>query len=178
MVTIDAILDVLPMMSVAVAIIYYAMTLRNSNRMQRLALETRQAQLFMQLYNTFASEEFLERAAEVAEVEWEDTRDYWENHHRMKYWAHWMWLNGLGLVLKEGLISPEMVYHLTGGMGPVWLWNKYEEVIGEARERYNNPDFFIWFEYLVGELKRIREERGMTSEWVESERRFAQSPDA
>jgi hypothetical protein len=48
-------IDYLPLVltgiGIIVAIVYYTLTLRNANKTQELQLETRQAQLFMQIFN-------------------------------------------------------------------------------------------------------------------------------
>ena len=50
------------------SISYYAMVLRNQNK-------TRQAQLFMQIYSVFASDDFFERGGTVMSTEFEDAND-------------------------------------------------------------------------------------------------------
>ncbi len=53
---------VLTGLGLTASILYYTMVLRNANKTQQLALETRQAQLFMQMYNrwrdTFGNNDF------------------------------------------------------------------------------------------------------------------------
>jgi hypothetical protein len=64
--------------SVTVAAIYYSLTLRTNQRNSKANLETRQAQLFMQLYTTFSSYEFKTKWHNIMDVlEWRDYEDFW-----------------------------------------------------------------------------------------------------
>ena len=56
--------------SLTVAAAYYTFTLRNTRRNQELTLETRQTQLFMDIYKTWASKEF-QRDLEQMRYIWE-----------------------------------------------------------------------------------------------------------
>ena len=47
--------DLVAIFGVIAGFTYYVMTVRNSQRMQQMTLETRQAQLFMQVYDRWAS---------------------------------------------------------------------------------------------------------------------------
>jgi hypothetical protein len=49
--TLQTLLTYLTLISVPVGVFYHIMTLRNTRRNQELTLETRQAQMFMQIYN-------------------------------------------------------------------------------------------------------------------------------
>ncbi len=44
---------------------YYVLTVRNSQRMQQLQIETRKAQLYMQLFMRITSEEFLKKSIDL-----------------------------------------------------------------------------------------------------------------
>ena len=52
------------------SILYYTMTLRNANKTQQLALENRQAQLFMQLWSKATSNEGIEASRILSEANW------------------------------------------------------------------------------------------------------------
>ena len=45
-------------LSIAASIVYYASVLRNANKTQQVQLETRQAQLFLNIFNVYASKQF------------------------------------------------------------------------------------------------------------------------
>jgi len=49
---------------------------------------------------------------------------------------------------------------------------KYREVIELYRERWQIPDMFSSFEYMVKEMERYKEEMGIPSKWSEELIRF------
>lgn len=55
-ITYQMVLSTLQTLSLGVGVIYYIMTLQNTRRNQQLTLETRQAQLLMQIYQELISE--------------------------------------------------------------------------------------------------------------------------
>ena len=57
-VSIQTLLTYLTLISVPVGVFYHIMTLRNTRKNQELQLETRQTQLFMEIYKTYASKQF------------------------------------------------------------------------------------------------------------------------
>ena len=62
-------------------------------------------------------------------------------------------------MLKKKLIEAETVSQLYGARVH-WLWNKWEPIIMELRERYN-PEYMTGFEYLTEEMTKIAEQKGM-----------------
>jgi hypothetical protein len=156
---------VLTGLSITASIIYYASVLRNQNR-------TRQAQLFMQIFSVFASEEYMKRGTLVVSTDFEDVNDFWENQFTTQHWVHWMWLNGLGILLKKGLLDVEMVYDMTGGFGPQRIWEKYRRVFEWHREGRQNPDMFSSLGYLADEMEKFRKAKGVPDRWSEESNKF------
>jgi len=141
-------IDYLPLVltgiGIMASILYYAMTLRNSNR-------TRQAQLFMQAHSRFQDPEFTKMYNEVMNREWDSLDDY-----REKYMSEgWddrilsvqTYYEGIGVLLMKGMISPDFVYELMPTMVNT-LWNKYEPIVYWVRENANYPQFWRPIEYL------------------------------
>jgi len=83
-------------------------------------------------------------------------------------------IDGLGYMMSQELIDPEMVYNFGGGFGQVMHWKKWEPVIMRMRKRRGDPDFMKWFEYMAKEMMRIRQEKGLIptssppSDWAPS----------
>jgi len=158
MVDLQTISVMLAATSIVIAASYYILTLRNT----RL---TRQAQLFMQLYQNFTSQDLHKNHIEMLNYEWEDyddfERKYGSDYNIDSYSKRaslWLWFNGIGLLVQKGLVDPEMVY-FTAGNQALWNWNKFETIIKEIGRRYNVSDSFIHYEYLVHELRKIGEKR-------------------
>jgi len=160
MASLEVVALVLTGLSISVSILYYALVLRNQNK-------TRQAQLFMQLYHKYITKEWWAEGWELLQMEWDDFEDFAQKYDSKvdidnftKRYVHWYFFDGMGLLLKKNLVDREMIYYLMGGYGAIWSWKKFKDIIIEGRERLNNPDHLVWFEYLAKEMMKIREKRG------------------
>ena len=144
-----------------VAIIYYTLTLRNSNKTQQLQLETRQAQLFMQIYNNWYSLELSRQYEKVMNWEWIDYEDFGKNlgsdiENVIALRMVGRFFEGIGLYVKRGLIDVSLVDDLMSG-AYVRFWLKFQPIFVEMRIRQNFPQMLEWIEYLYNELKPIVE---------------------
>ena len=109
MVLFDSIITVVPAVSLSIALIYYAMNLRNHNK-------TRQAALIMNLYETYRSPEFRLKQTTIQNQEYKDFNDFWTKYGsetNPENWAVWLsvagFFNGVGVLLKKGLIDFALV---------------------------------------------------------------------
>lgn len=143
--------------SLTVAAIYYTLTLRNQNR-------TRQAQLLMNLYETYRSKEFRADVTEVRNQEWTDFDDFWEKYgekNNPDAWAAWIsvaaFFNGVGVLLKRKLIDIVLVEDLLSNVVfgswsrmyvPLYGYRKWQtrSVIGQ--------EILHGFEYLYEKLSQ------------------------
>jgi hypothetical protein len=166
---------VLTGIGIIVSILYYTSVLQNANqtrklqlRAQELAIETRQAQLFMQIFQEFSSVENFRIMRELTAMEWEDYDDFMRKYSgetnpeafAMRY-SHQYRFDGIGVLVKAGLIDLERVHDLMWTF-IVWNWDKYGEINLKHREVFNNPDYMAGYEYLVNELKKMRIEKGFS----------------
>jgi hypothetical protein len=143
------------------AFTYYILTVRNQNR-------TRQTQLFMDLYKTIASKEFQSDLEEMRFVwEYSDYDDFFDKYgvHKTpeshaKYDNACTYYSGVGVLLKNNMIDPLLVYDLLG-LGAMYFWDRFESVFLEFRNRNSFPDFMGDYEYLVNRMKVIREQKGL-----------------
>ena len=77
MVQIESLPLVLTGLGLTVSIFYYTMVLRNANKTQQLHLETRQAQLFIQIYNKFTDVNFMKNFnIAMKKISWLNFGDY------------------------------------------------------------------------------------------------------
>ena len=136
------------------AIVYYTLTLRN-------ATKTRQAQLFMSIYNRFHEVEFWKHLQEIRQWEWESLEEYYEKYDsNPEMAAKWVsigsFFEGMGVMVKRNLIDVTVVDDLMSGplMG---LWQKWEPTILEQRRRRNMPTMWEWYEYLYEEVRKVSE---------------------
>ena len=154
---------VLTGIGIIISILYYASVLRNANKTQQLQLETRQAQLFMNIHSqSFGSLTWSKSLRTVLSAEFTDYDDYMKKY-RMKNptdketGEHMMYIfnffEGLGVYVREGLIDVRLVA-LTMTSPIELVWEKYEEVTMMIRERLNQPRWWSEFEYLYNEVKK------------------------
>ncbi len=177
-VSLQTLLTYLTLISVPVGVFYHIMTLRNTRKNQELQLETRQAQLFMQIYQDMSSPEHYIRANELLTMEWEDWDDYYrkyssENNPEAYALRNSMWyrLNGVGLLVKAGLIDVDRVYDLMSGT-ILWQWKKWGDIIIRIREEYNIPGYLEGFEFIADEMVKESESRGYSADVPESYGRY------
>ena len=148
---------------------YYTLTLRNANR-------TRRTQLFMQIYTTLLEPKRIAIMTEmVTDMEWDDLLDFerkygtstgsYENYS--KRYAYWKYFDGIGELLRRGLIEPELVYSLLGQTEVILFWDKFGSLILEYREVLKLPEYFSGFEYLAQEMLKIRKLKGHPTEILE-----------
>jgi hypothetical protein len=147
------------------SIIYYASILRNANKTQQLAIETRQAQLFMNLYDTYRSAEFRKQWDDVVfRMEWKDWDDFNSRYNaeasfeeRNSWFSVATYFEGLGVLVKRNLIDMAMVYDLLA-YSIKMAWERMGPIETETRIRFNMPHLFDDFEYLYNELLRHEKE--------------------
>ena len=77
-ITYQMVLSTLQTIALIVGIAYYLIIMRNSQRNQKIQVETRQAQLFMQIYDHYNDREFAKLVQEPLHL-WE-----WENVARAR----------------------------------------------------------------------------------------------
>ena len=174
--TIPLVLDIIRTAGILVGIVYYITIMKNQQKTRELtlkaqeqAVETRQAQLYMQLFMRITSEEFMKKSIDMLTLE-HDTYDefmdnYWSgpDSDLLGKWFSMIWhLDGLGYMISKELIEPEMVYNFGGGSAQIRHWMKWESVIKEMRLRRGDPEYLKWFEYTATEMMRIRQEKGLS----------------
>jgi hypothetical protein len=147
--------------SVTVAAIYYILTLRTNQRNLKTTLETRQAQLFLQLYTMFTNYEFKTKWNEVMHVwEWKDYYDFMSKYSKPEEMSKWdvvgTFFEGVGVLVKRGLVDVTLVDDLMSGQ-VVSCWERFRPLIYEIRVKWDWPQCMEWMEYLYLEVKGIME---------------------
>jgi hypothetical protein len=166
--------------SVTIAAVYYIFTLRMNMRTQELALkaqqqtlDTRQAQLFMQLADTYIDKGYRTTALEMLSNKWSWTNfdDFLSKYgpdNNPEAWnkfqlqlSHW---SQQGILVRDGLISAATLNSWWGWV-PVAIWEKYEPIILEYRGRYESPpkgmfhmDFEDLYYSLLVEMEKYRKD--------------------
>ena len=77
--------------------------------------------------------------------------------------------NGIGYQLHQNLIDVEDIYHLMGGHTALVPWVKFKSIVIKQREVMDNPDWFIWWEFMADALTDLRVKRGLARELTDPE---------
>ena len=145
---------------VLVGVFLSYLELRNIARQRETEVDTRQAQLFMDLYNHYYSKETMRDESEVIfQWEWKDFEDFWKKYGpetNVEAFTKWdsleTYIKGVGVLVRRKLIDPDLVKDLMG-TSIILHWEKFGSVIKEIRRRYW-PHAYEWFEYLYDEMKK------------------------
>lgn len=172
-ITYQMVLSTLQTIALIVGIAYYLIIMRNSQRNQRIQLETRQTQLFTQF-----NDEFRECGSAWVDImgsygltgsssgwSWDDFDDFMRKYgpdQSPEEWQKFGSIAGLfermGILAKEGSVNLQIIYDNMGG-SPIRFWDKFEEIIDMQRIELEKPPKGMWLEYfedLVFVLRDIR----------------------
>ena len=169
--TYQMVLSTLQTIALIVGIAYYLIIMRNSQRTRELtlqsqdqALETRQTQLFMYMYDRWSDPEFMKHYYEIMEWNWTDYDDFWERYGASKNpdtYLHFStigrFFEGVGVLVKRELVDPLLVDDLMSGH-VLRFWERFgESIIKEYQVRANSPTYYEFVEYLYSVIKPIAE---------------------
>jgi len=162
MVEFGTILQFIQATGIIVGVAYYILNIENNRKnqennlkAQEHALETRQAQLFMSLYEKLLTRDATDTDFEVINLELKTIED-WEkllvDKEKSRAWNWWgAYYEGIGIMVHDGFIDISMVARMMSG-GLIGFWEKYKDMIYACRKEYDWPRFAIEMEYLVGRV--------------------------
>jgi hypothetical protein len=164
MVSIEQILYIVPILALTASILYYAINVRNANKTQKMQLETRQVQMFMNMIGVRSSPEFQKLIYKVTFMdEWNDLQDYFNRYgpenNLDAYSEHlfvWQLYDTIGFLLKKEVIDLSFIDDLFKSSLLI-AWKKFEPVIKENRQRVNQPKLWNQFEYLAEEILKTQQ---------------------
>jgi hypothetical protein len=158
MVLLDTLSIVLTGIGLIVAITYYALQIRNQTK-------TRQAQLFIQIYNRFNTKEFVEQMNylrfrwSIPELEdfseFMTSEEYQEDFNIVASTVYFF--EGVGVLVSKGLIDVGLVDDLMSG--PLThIWERMLPLTDSIRGVLGQPAA-EWYEFLYDKVKPIRQEQ-------------------
>ena len=164
---IESIPYVLTGVGIIVSILYYTSVLRNANKTQMMQLETRQAQMFLNIFTQSSSREKLIARTRLLQLEFNNYDEFMDvfdpNKDDMRN-ENWIamdmiiaYYEGLGTMVKEGLIPIRYVALLQAGVTRQ-LWEKYAPYFEQVRVTWEQPRISSEWEYLYNELIKYMEE--------------------
>ncbi len=163
MVTIETVSIVFTGISISLAAFYYINNLRNSQRTQQMQLETRQAQLFIQLYNRFRDDtEDLDIESSFLDVEIKSSEDFIRHWRTDEDFGKVLstlggFYEGIGVMVREGYIPVRLVALQWGGTTRRF-WEKMAPYVSDVRVSQTFPRAWAETEHLYKELiKYIKE---------------------
>jgi hypothetical protein len=136
-------------LGVCVAAVYYVMNLRNTSK-------THELQVFMQVFDRFNNPDFWNQLEDMMRREWTSIDDYEEKYSGGGSNVVFPTLEGLGVLLKRKLIDASVPWDLFGNY-LFLFWDKYAPII-EERKRIIGPDYCLWTEHLVNEVRKYAAE--------------------
>ena len=137
--------DLVAIFGVIAGFSYYVLTVRNSQKNQQMQLETRQAQLFMQVYTQWRDPDRLRLLGRSRALD-HNPEAYAKRIHIITE------LEGLGHLLSKGLLDLDLIPPIIKAVVKL-QWEKWGPIELEYRRR-QNPERSKYFEYIYNEIKR------------------------
>ena len=169
MIDLQAVLTYLTLIAVIVGVFYHVLTLYNTRKNQQHQLETRQAQLFMQLYSRM-DDEFMDSWHELNTTKIDSFEDYWELYDPDKDRARYRRLmnvmtffSGIGVLLREELLDVRPISFIVGAPAR-HTWEKLLPAVEGVRSHYGSEQVWSQTEYLYNELMKFIEENPQYSD--------------
>ena len=149
-------------LGVCVAAAYYVMNLRMNQKNQELSLktqqqtlETRQAQMFMNIYQQTTTKEFASAWNTYISSEWKNYDEYWNLVQKKEFTEPFtiicMYFEGLGVLVKEGFLPIRLVALLLTGMTRAF-WEKLMPINADIKVKAGYVRWMSETEYLYDEL--------------------------
>jgi hypothetical protein len=139
----------------------YIKSNKRAEEARKRDLETRQAQLFMQIQDKITSQAYLENLFEFLSADWKTPEDYkkmygFNTKTEAKVSSVGYPLESIGVLVKKGLIDVSLVDDLMSWI-IISFYERYLPVLDEDRKI--NPASGEWVEFLYNEVKAIRDKQ-------------------
>jgi hypothetical protein len=146
-------------LGVCVAAAYYVYNMRTNQKTMKTTLETRQAQLLMQIYDRVNNKDFTRDWSETTYFwKWIDDEEYWkkygtniEEYSKLKSVIDTY--EGIGAILENKLVDPKMIYGVLRA-DPILYWEKFSPIMKRFAERAGESMMYPGFELLCDEMRR------------------------
>jgi hypothetical protein len=132
--------------SVVAGVIYYALQIRQQTK-------TRQTDLVIRLYTTFASKEMRQTWERITTREYMDFNTYREKFGLSDVNEIGWFFEGVGVLLYRKLIDIAVVDDLFSS--PIKIsWEKMKPVAEGERKQFGRPQIWEWWEYLYNQMQK------------------------
>jgi hypothetical protein len=148
-ITYQMVLSTIQTVSLIVGIIYYLNIMRNAQKIR----ERENLYLRFQILG----KEYQMAVRDFMAQDWGNTMEDFRTHSlesRVNFDYLQMTYNTIGLMLKEKIIDPDMLYQMHGPQRIMLIWERIENIVQDFRVNINYPRFLESFEYLYNETKK------------------------
>ncbi len=133
-----------------------------AEKQRQTEIETRQAQLFMQLMDKCSSKEGIENLRVLGRATWSSYEEWLElRRDDIEYDTAYRWISmsydGTGALLREGLLNVRIIALVATSM-IIYHWEKHKDVIHNYRKRRNDRSYRGEWEYLYNTIMKYLEE--------------------
>jgi hypothetical protein len=150
--------------SVILAMINSIINSRRAEKNDKLSLETRQMNNYLEFAKQSQTKEFLSAYFEILiHQQWEDYSDWNEKYGFLtnpeaflKFTQICEFFNTMGLLVKTGIIDENIPYQ-QGSNAILGLWEKVKPLVYSMR--VDSPGLYSTFEYFADRCKQIREKK-------------------
>ena len=166
--TVPIVLQGVQTVGILVGIVYYITIMRNQQRTQMLSLKaqeeaekSRQREMILLRAQNY-SLDYTKAYSDVWGMrDWKTPEEFHKKYGILtnpEAFSKVVYVrsvfNWAGLLLKEKGIDPELVFQLYAPNTIIGLWDMYEPIILDVRQRFNYPEYWEPFEYLYNEAKK------------------------
>ena len=142
MVELSVIRDLVAIFGVIAGFSYYVLTVRNNQKNQTHALESRRLSIYMSLRNIFTNYDFMRRYVNVMyDQQWETVDEYYQKYgptinpdEYTDFGFLFATFQMAGMLLKEQAVTIDVLYDDMGYV-VINLYEKYKPVVDSVRER-------------------------------------------
>jgi len=151
MVSLEVIAILLSGISISASLFYYANVLANANK-------TREKELISQRLSTITPE-FYSNTSKLFKGEWStqlEWIDHLKEHPEDSQVSSFIMVhfNSLGVLLKNQILSHNLVFSVYAPHYIIWIWEKLCPIIRGNRELINYSELMMGFEFLYNEAKQ------------------------
>jgi hypothetical protein len=140
---------------------------RHAHKQRQTEIQTRQAELFMNVYNRWNSRDIQTGYGNLRHIfEWTDHQDFWEKYSIRKPYGSvdnfdsWLsyqtvltYFEGVGMLVKDKLIDVDKVEDLFSER-IIWFYETYLiKILDAGRKELGDPIMYDSIEYLYHEMK-------------------------
>lgn len=163
------VLSTLQTAGILVGIIYYITIMRNTQRTRELSLKAqeeaekaRKRELMFQRFQGYSLEYTKAYANVITYDDWEGIEDWntkYGTRGNPEAWSEYVYITSIynlaGILLKEEVADAELIFQLYPPMAVIRIWERFEPVTLNVRERTKHTSFYGPFEYLYNEAKKM-----------------------